>query len=55
MITIYGAGAIGGTSGAALARTGNDVPPVDADRAHVGAMNRNGLAIERELVAARRQ
>ena len=42
-ITVYGAGAIGGITGAALARAGHDVLLVDRDAAHVEAMNAHGL------------
>jgi 2-dehydropantoate 2-reductase len=45
-VTIVGAGAIGGTVGAYLARAGRDVLLVDADAAHVAAMNREGLEIQ---------
>jgi 2-dehydropantoate 2-reductase len=45
-ITVYGAGAIGGVTGAALARAGHDVLLVDAAAEHVAAMNAAGLAIE---------
>jgi 2-dehydropantoate 2-reductase len=45
-LTIIGAGAIGGTIGAHLIRDGHDVLLCDADRAHVEAINRAGLAIE---------
>jgi ketopantoate reductase len=34
-ITVYGAGAIGGITGAALARAGHDVLLVDSAAAHV--------------------
>jgi 2-dehydropantoate 2-reductase len=44
-ITIVGAGAIGGTVGAFLARGGEDVFFVDAVREHVDAMNARGLTI----------
>lgn len=44
--TIVGAGAIGGTLGAYMARAGEDVTFVDADSAHVEAMNRQGLTIK---------
>ncbi len=44
-ITIYGAGAVGGRTGAYLARTGEDVLLVDKVAEHVEAMNRNGLKI----------
>src|SRR6266508_6767020 len=43
---IVGAGAIGGTIGARLARDGHDVLLCDADREHVAAINDHGLAIE---------
>ena len=45
-ILIWGAGAIGGTVGAYLVRSGHDVLFVDVDRAHVAAMNAGGLHIE---------
>jgi 2-dehydropantoate 2-reductase len=45
-ILVWGAGAIGGTLGAAWVRAGKDVTFVDADAAHVAAMNDRGLAIE---------
>ncbi|MGA8427101.1 MAG: 2-dehydropantoate 2-reductase N-terminal domain-containing protein, partial [Candidatus Dormiibacterota bacterium] len=45
-LTIIGAGAIGGTIGAHLIRAGNDVVLCDADKAHVDAINRDGLVIE---------
>ncbi len=44
-ILVWGAGAIGGTVGAYLARAGHDVTFVDAASAHVDAMNREGLRI----------
>jgi 2-dehydropantoate 2-reductase len=47
-ITVYGAGAIGGITGAALARAGHDVLLVDRDAAHVDAMNAHGLTVERD-------
>src|SRR6266581_3864025 len=46
MITVYGAGAIGGVTGAALARAGRDVLLVDQVVDHVAAMNSRGLTIE---------
>jgi 2-dehydropantoate 2-reductase len=46
-ITVYGAGAIGGTTGAALARVGHDVLLVDSAAAHVEAINAQGITIER--------
>ncbi len=45
-ILIWGAGAIGGTLGAYLARAGEDVLLVDIVPEHVDAVNRDGLAIE---------
>ena len=45
-ITIYGAGAIGGITGARLAQAGHDVLLVDKADDHVGAMNARGLTIE---------
>jgi len=44
--TIVGAGAIGGTAGAYLARAGHDVLFVDQDAAHVDAIATRGLTIE---------
>jgi 2-dehydropantoate 2-reductase len=46
-ITVYGAGAIGGVTGAALARSGQDVLLVDRAVEHVAAMNARGLTVER--------
>ena len=46
---VVGAGAIGGTVGARLARDGHDVLFCDADPAHVAAMNRDGLTLEGPL------
>jgi 2-dehydropantoate 2-reductase len=43
---IWGAGAIGGTVGAYLARAGENLLFVDQVAEHVAAMNENGLAIE---------
>lgn len=43
--TVVGAGAIGGTVGAYMARAGLDLLFVDADADHVAAMNRDGLTI----------
>lgn len=43
---IIGAGAIGGTLGALMARDGHDVTLCDSDREHVEAINRDGLSIE---------
>lgn len=45
-ILIWGAGAIGGTLGAYMARAGEDVLLVDVVEAHVDAINANGLSIE---------
>jgi 2-dehydropantoate 2-reductase len=45
-ILIWGAGAIGGTIGAYLARAGHDVVFVDVVPEHVVAINEKGLAIE---------
>ena len=42
---IWGAGAIGGTLGAYLARAGHDVTLVDREAGHVEAINRRGLRI----------
>jgi 2-dehydropantoate 2-reductase len=43
---VVGAGAIGGTTGARLARAGHSVLLCDADAEHVAAINERGLAIE---------
>ncbi|KMO36870.1 ketopantoate reductase family protein [Methylobacterium aquaticum] len=48
-VCIWGAGAIGGTIGAHLARAGTDVVLVDLVREHVDAMTRHGLSIEGPL------
>jgi 2-dehydropantoate 2-reductase len=45
-LTIYGAGAIGGITGARLAQAGHDVLLVDKAEDHVAAMNARGLTIE---------
>jgi 2-dehydropantoate 2-reductase len=45
-LTIIGAGAIGGTIGAHLIRSGHDVLFCDVDAAHVAAINDTGLTIE---------
>jgi len=50
-VTVYGAGAIGGITGAALARAGHDVLLVDTHAEHVEAINVHGLTIEREGTA----
>jgi len=44
--TVVGSGAIGGTVGAHMVRAGEDVVFVDADAAHVQAMNERGLTIK---------
>ena len=44
-VLVWGAGAIGGTVGAYLARAGHDVTFVDVDAAHVVAINALGLRI----------
>lgn len=44
-ILIWGAGAIGGTLGAAFIRSGHDVVFVDNEPAHVAAINKKGLRI----------
>jgi 2-dehydropantoate 2-reductase len=44
-LVIWGAGAIGGTIGAALARAGKNPLLVDADAAHVAALQAHGLRI----------
>jgi 2-dehydropantoate 2-reductase len=46
---VVGAGAIGGTIGARLARDGHDVLLCDADPQHVAAVNERGLAVEGPL------
>ena len=46
---IWGAGAIGGTIGAYLARAGHEVVFVDRDAAHVDAINQGGLTITGSL------
>src|SRR5499426_1413509 len=45
---VFGAGAIGGTTGAALARAGHDVLLVDSFKEHVEAINAHGLTVERD-------
>jgi len=45
-VTIYGAGAIGGTIGAVLAQNDIRACLVDKDRDHVAAMNERGLTIQ---------
>ncbi|MDX6629165.1 MAG: 2-dehydropantoate 2-reductase, partial [Gaiellales bacterium] len=46
---VVGAGAIGGTVGARLARDGHSVLFCDADSEHVAAINERGLAVEGPL------
>src|SRR6266550_2112584 len=48
-LLVWGAGAIGGTIGAHLARAGHDVTFVDRAEDHVAAINRMGLRIEGPL------
>lgn len=48
-VLIWGAGAIGGTVGAYLARAGHDVLLVDSVAEHVAAMQADGLRIEGPL------
>ncbi|MDE3173215.1 MAG: ketopantoate reductase family protein, partial [Gemmatimonadota bacterium] len=48
-LLIWGAGAIGGTMGAHLARAGHDVTLVDTVAEHVDAMTRHGLRISGPL------
>jgi 2-dehydropantoate 2-reductase len=50
-ITVFGAGAIGGITGAALTRAGHDVLLVDRAAEHVAAMNAHGLTVERRVGA----
>ena len=45
-ITIYGAGAIGGITGARLTQAGHDVLLVDKAEDHVATMNARGLTID---------
>jgi 2-dehydropantoate 2-reductase len=49
-LLVWGAGAIGGTLGAHLARAGHDVTFVDRADEHVSAINSRGLRIEGPLV-----
>lgn len=44
-VTVVGAGAIGGIVGAHLAQAGHEVAFVDADRAHIDAIRRDGLRV----------
>ncbi len=48
---VWGAGAIGGTLGASLARAGHDVTLVDTVSEHVAVVNRSGLAISGPIAA----
>jgi 2-dehydropantoate 2-reductase len=48
---VWGAGAIGGTLGAYLARAGHDVTLVDIVTEHVAAVNRSGLTISGPIAA----
>jgi 2-dehydropantoate 2-reductase len=48
---IWGAGAIGGTLGAFLARAGHDVTLVDSVAEHVAAVQRSGLTISGPIAA----
>jgi 2-dehydropantoate 2-reductase len=48
-LLVWGAGAIGGTLGAHLARAGHDITFVDRAVEHVEAINRDGLRIEGPL------
>src|SRR5258708_15536853 len=48
---VWGAGAIGGTLGASLARAGHDVTMVDTVAEHVAAVNRSGLTISGPIAA----
>ena len=45
-LTIFGAGAIGGTIGAHMIRAGHDIQFCDIDEAHVARINQFGLTIE---------
>lgn len=51
-IVVWGAGAIGGSIGAALVGAGHDVLFVDRDAAHVAAMNEAGLEITGPIAPA---
>jgi 2-dehydropantoate 2-reductase len=48
---VWGAGAIGGTLGAYLARAGHDVTLVDTVSEHVAVINRSGLTISGPIAA----
>jgi len=54
-VLIWGAGAIGGTLGAYLARAGETVLLVDQDEAHVEAMQAHGIEIEGPVEAFRQR
>jgi 2-dehydropantoate 2-reductase len=54
-LLVWGAGAIGGTIGAALARAGHDVTLVDRVDEHVGAIRRDGLRITGPIMAFTRR
>jgi 2-dehydropantoate 2-reductase len=45
-IVVIGAGAMGGSYGGLLARSGHEVAVIDVWEAHVDAINRNGLRLE---------
>jgi ketopantoate reductase len=53
-VTVYGAGAIGGTTGAALARAGHDVLLVDSHAPHVGAIAELERLVYRQVIASPR-
>ena len=50
-VLVWGAGAIGGTIGAALLRAGHEVLLVDRAAEHVAAINRSGLTITGPIAA----
>jgi 2-dehydropantoate 2-reductase len=50
-ILVWGAGAVGGTMGACLARAGHPVVLVDSAAEHVAAIEAHGLAIEGPITA----
>ena len=54
-ILIWGAGAIGGTLGAAFIRAGHDVVFVDSEADHVAAINAQGLRIAGPIFRGHRQ
>ena len=45
-LTIIGAGGIGGTIGAHMARAGHEITFCDIDESHVRAINESGISIE---------